>query len=58
MGQITFSIDPKLEEAFRKQAGAIYGARRDSIGVALRDAIKAFLTVNNDITESSYQEVP
>jgi hypothetical protein len=58
LGQITFSIDAKLEEDFRRKAGTLYGARRDSIGVAIRDAIRNFLTVNNDIsTENSKPEV-
>jgi hypothetical protein len=57
LGQITFSIDAKLEEDFRRKAGTLYGARRDSIGVAIRDAIREFL-VNTDITcENSKQEV-
>ncbi|MGA2523152.1 MAG: hypothetical protein ABSF65_03250 [Candidatus Bathyarchaeia archaeon] len=47
MGQITFSIDPELEEAFRKQAGIRYGGRKDCIGVATRQAIREFL-VNSD----------
>ena len=57
MGQITFAIDSKLEEDFRKKAGIVYGARKDSIGIALRHAIREFL-VNSDISsENSKQEV-
>jgi hypothetical protein len=57
LGQITFSIDAKLEEDFRRKAGTLYGARRDSIGVAIKDAIREFLTVNSDTSENSKQEV-
>jgi hypothetical protein len=54
MGQITFSIDSELEKDFRRKVGAIYGARRDSIGIALREVIGVFIQVSNDTkTESS-----
>ncbi|MGD0070918.1 MAG: hypothetical protein ABSB71_05095 [Candidatus Bathyarchaeia archaeon] len=57
MAQITFTLDAKLENDFRKKAGVIYGARKDSIGIALRHAIREFL-VNSDISsENSKQEV-
>jgi hypothetical protein len=56
MGQITFSIDAELEEDFRRRVGVLYGARRDSVGVALRQVIREFL-VNSDISENSKREV-
>jgi hypothetical protein len=56
--QITFTLDAKLENDFRKKAGAIYGARKSAIGVALRVAIRDFLQVNSDVSsEDSKQEV-
>ena len=58
MAQITFTLDAKLENDFRKKAGVLYGAKKDSIGIALRDAIRDFLTVNSDMSsEDSKQEV-
>jgi len=45
--QITFTLDAKLEDDFRKKAGILYGARKNSIGIALRYAIREFL-VNSD----------
>lgn len=57
MGQITFRIDAKLENDFRKKAGIVYGARKDAVGLALREAISDFL-VNSDIpSENSRQGV-
>ena len=57
MAQITFTLDAKLDNDFRKKAGVLYGAKKDSIGIALRDAIREFL-VNSDISsEYSKQEV-
>ena len=56
MGQITFSIDPKLESDFRKKAGILYGARKNSVGIALRYAISEFL-VNSDTSENDKEEV-
>ena len=44
MAQITFTLDPALENDFRKKAGMIYGARKNSVGIALRDAIREFIT--------------
>jgi hypothetical protein len=49
LAQITFTLDAKLEEDFRQKAGVIYGARKNSVGIALRDAIREFL-VNCDIS--------
>lgn len=57
MGQLTFTLDAKLENDFRKKAGVVYGAKKDSIGIALRDAIREFI-VNCDISsEDSKPEV-
>jgi hypothetical protein len=53
LAQITFTLDAKLEEDFRQKAGVIYGARKNSVGIALRDAIREFLTVDKDTSESS-----
>ncbi len=57
MGQITFRIDPKLEEAFRKQAGILFGGRKDCIGLALRHVIREFLVNSDNPNEKFKQEV-
>ncbi|MEM3766680.1 MAG: hypothetical protein QXU46_06640 [Candidatus Bathyarchaeia archaeon] len=43
---ITFQIDKELEEEFRKVVGQIYGARKDAIGIAMRELIKQFIQNN------------
>ena len=57
MAQITFTLDAKLENDFRKKAGVLYGARKNSVGIALRDAIREFLIDNDSKSENSKQEV-
>lgn len=47
---ITFQIDKELEEEFRKVVGQIYGARKDAIGIALRELIKQFIQNNGGRT--------
>jgi hypothetical protein len=49
LAQLTFTLSAELEQDFRKKAGIVYGARKNSIGIALRDAIREFL-VNCDIS--------
>jgi hypothetical protein len=57
VAQITFTLDAKLENDFRKKAGVIYGARKDSIGIALRDAIREFLVTSDVTSDNSKPEV-
>ena len=52
MGQITFALDNNLEQDFRKKVGMVFGARKNSIGIALRFAIREFL-VNDTLSSET-----
>ena len=47
MAQITFTLSADLERSFRKKAGEVYGAQKNAVGIALRDAITVFLNSEN-----------
>jgi hypothetical protein len=54
--QISFCISEQLDEDFRKKAGQVYGARKNAIGLALRDAIHQFLVSNETSNQISPPE--